>query len=70
MEITSEMLEQASKEETALINENTSVVSAQKQYLETRVLMLRALVNEQQKIINELQGGSESTEEVDNDEAV
>lgn len=54
MEITQEMIDQSAQEEQALMAESPGMLMAQIQHLNHRVVVLRALVNEQQKELDRL----------------
>lgn len=54
MDITQEMLDQSSQEEGQLLLQSPNVLMAQNQFLQQRVVLLRALVNEQQAEIDRL----------------
>lgn len=54
MELTQEMIDQSTQEEQALMAESPGFLMAQIQHLNHRVVILRALANEQQKEIDRL----------------
>lgn len=54
MEITQEMIDQSAQEENEILSQSAQVLAAQNQHLHNRVVVLRALVNEQQKEIEKL----------------
>jgi hypothetical protein len=54
VDITQEMLDQSSQEEGQLLLQSPNVLMAQNQFLQQRVVLLRALVNEQQAEIDRL----------------
>lgn len=53
LDITQEMVDQANSEESALLAQSPAVLMAQNQHLNNRVLLLRALANEQAKALAE-----------------
>lgn len=54
MDINQEMIDQSALEESAILARSPEVLLAQNQYLNNRVVVLRALVNEQKKEIDRL----------------
>lgn len=54
MDITQEMVDQANQDEQAIMSASPEILRAQNNHLNERVVLLRALVNEQQKELEKL----------------
>lgn len=71
MDITQEMLQAAAREESEQIGQSPEILVAKNRYLNDRVILLRALVNQQQAEIEALKSkldGGEKTEVPDEEE--
>lgn len=54
LKISQEMIEQAEKDESELLSQHVPALQAQNQYLNNRVVLLRAVLTEQDRVIVEL----------------